>query len=161
MFGLTYELWNEIVHDVSTAHSPLFEAMHDAVDGIDISRDLVLELKKNGMIDIGEEPWSFFLQIDPIDDAIEGFRISLISAENIDLFESSIAKSAANHGISLEEIEGFEAEHGLEIYSEIIKTIEELYNITAEIDDGEVLFELTVFDSQDIDNCKERDLLWK
>ena len=46
----------------------------------------------------------------------------------MELFELSIAEAAANHGISLEEIEGFELEHGLKIDEEIIEKIEESYN---------------------------------
>jgi hypothetical protein len=161
VLSLTYDLWNDIIYDAVEAHAFLFDVMHQTADQIDLSKELVEDLKQNGMKDIGEDPWHFILQIDHLDDKIKGFTISLLAAENIDLFELSIAKAAANHGISLEEIKGFEIEHGLEMDEEIFENIIESFNIATEITENGVMFELVVFDSRDLDNNLESDPAWQ
>jgi hypothetical protein len=161
LLSLTYDLWNEIIYDAVEAHAFLFDVMHQTADQIDLSKELVEDLKQNGMKDIGEDPWHFILQIDHLDDKIKGFTISLLAAESMDFFELSIAKAAANRGISLEEIQGFEIEHGLEMDEEIFEKMEESYNVTTDITENEVLFELVVFDSRDLDNNLESDPAWQ
>jgi hypothetical protein len=161
VLSLTYDLWNEIIYDTVEAHAFLFDAMHQTADQLKLSKELVEDLKKNGIKDIGEDPWQFILRIDLLDDKIKGFTISLLAAESMELFESGIAKAAANHGISLEEMQGFEIEHGLEMDNEIVEKIEESYNITTEIADNGVIFELVVFDSRDLDNNLEGDPAWQ
>jgi hypothetical protein len=161
VLSLTYDLWNDIIYDAVEAHAILFDAMHQTADQIDLSKELVEDLKQNGMKDIGEDPWHFILQIDHLDDKIKGFTISLLAAESMDLFELSIAKAAANRGISLEEIQGFEIEHGLEMDEEIFENIIESFNIATEITENGVMFELVVFDSRDLDNNLESDPAWQ
>jgi formiminotetrahydrofolate cyclodeaminase len=161
VLSLTYDLWNEIIYDAVEAHAILFDAMHQTADQLKLSKELVEDLKQNGMKDIGNGHWHFTLQIDLLEDKIEGFTISLLAAENMELFELSIAKAAANHGISLEEIQGFEIEHGLEMDEEIFENIIESFNVTTEITEDEVIFELVVFDSRDLDNNLESDPTWQ
>jgi hypothetical protein len=61
----------------------------------------------------------------------------------------------------LEEIQGFEIEHGLEMDEEIFENIEESFNITTEITENGVVFELVIFDSRDLDNNLESDPAWQ
>jgi hypothetical protein len=161
VLSLTYDLWNEIIYDAVEAHAFLFDAMHQTADQLKLSKELVEDLKQNGMKDTGDDPWHFILVIDLLEDKIKGFTISLLAAENLELFESSIAKAAANRGISLEEIQGFEIEHGLEMDEEIFEKIEESYNINTEITENGVIFEFVVFDSRDLDNNLESDQAWQ
>ncbi len=152
MFSLTYDLWNEIVHEVMESHTPLFEAMQKATDEIKLSKELVDDLKAKGIVDVTEGHWTFFIQIELLDDVIEGFKISLIAAESMETFEQSIAMAALNHGTSLEDIEGFELENGLELEEEIFEMMEERFDVIADVTDEDVIFELVIFDSQDLDN---------
>jgi hypothetical protein len=161
VFSLTYDLWNEIIYDAVEAHAFLFDAMHQTADQLKLSKELVEDLKQNEMKDVGDDPWHFILEIDLLEDKINGFTISLLAAESTELFESSIAKAASNHGISLEEIQGFEIEHGLEMDEEIFEKIEESYNVTTDFAEDGVIFQLVVFDSRDIDNNLESDPAWQ
>lgn len=154
MYGLTYDLWNDVIDSVIEAHAPLFEAMRQAADGINLSRELVEELKLQGVKEIGVEPWRFLLKIELYSDEIEGFMVSLLAAEELETLELTKAEAAALHGISMEEIKGFEAEHGLDLDEEIIEGISEGYGIDVEIAENGILFELVVFDSEDIDNSR-------
>lgn len=160
MLCLTYDLWNDIIYDTVEAHASLFDAMHQTANQLNLSKELVDDLKRNEIKEIGDDTWHFILQLDLLNDKIEGFTISLLAAESMELFELSIAEAAANHGISLEEIEGFEFEHDLEMDEEIIEKIEESYKITTEIAESGVIFELVVFDSRDLDNRRENDQAW-
>ena len=94
MLSLTYDLWNEIIYDAVEAHAFLFDAMHQTADQLKLSKELVEDLKQNGMKDVGDDPWHFILEIDLLEDKIKGFTISLLAAESMELFESSIAKAA-------------------------------------------------------------------
>jgi hypothetical protein len=154
MYSLTYDLWNDIIDGVIEAHAPLFEAMRRAADGTRLSGELVEELKLQGVKEIVAEPWHFLLKIEQYNDEIEGFMISLLAAEEMETLELMKADAAALHGVSLEEIKGFEADHGLDLDEEIIEGISEGYGIDAEIAENGVLFELVVFDSEDIDNSR-------
>ena len=161
LFSLTYDLYNQIIDDVVEAHAPLFLAMHQSADEIELSKALVEELKVRGTKEIGEESGSFMLVMDPIDDHIGGFRISLMATESGEIFEQIQAKAAADRGVSLEELEGFELENGLEMDEDIFAEIEESYDITAEAAEDNLILELVVFDSQDIDNMREQDEAWR
>ncbi len=160
MYSLTYDLWNEIIDDVVIVHSPLFEAMHQAADKLTLSKAFVEDLKRKGMMEIEEETWRFLLQIEFWEDKIEGFWISLLAAEEAEMFEEIKAKAAADHGFSLEEVQGFELEHGLELDEEIFKEMEESWGVVAKAAENEVIFELVVFDSQDLDNLQKSDETW-
>lgn len=161
MYSLDYNLWKEIIDDVALEHSSLFVAMHQAAEELQISRTLIDELKNKRDFMIADDPWHLRLQIDFIDDKIGGFRIFIAAAEELDLFELIKAKAAADHGFSLEEIEGFELEHGLDIDEEIFDAIVDSYEIRAEVNCNEVLFRLVVFDSQDIDDSRQSNLTWQ
>jgi hypothetical protein len=154
MYSLTYDLWNDIIDGVIEAHASLFGAMRQAADGISLSKELVDELKLQGVKEIDVEPWHFLLKIEQYSDEIEGFMISLLAAEELGALELIKADVAALNGVSMEEISGFEADHGLDLDEEITEGISEGYGIDAEIADDGVLFELVVFDSEDIDNSR-------
>ncbi len=160
MYSLTYDLWNEIIDDVVIVHSPLFEAMHQAADRLRLSKAFVEDLRRKGMVEIEEEAWRFLLRIEFWEDKIEGFWISLLEAEEAEVFEEIKAKAAADHGFSLEEVQGFELEHGLEMDEEIFKEIEVVWGVVAKAAENEVIFELVVFDSQDLDNSQKSDETW-
>ncbi len=152
MYSISYDLWNDIIDDVIEAHTPLFEAMRQMAGKIQISRALVDELKQKGVKEIGEDPWRFLIKIEPYDDGIGGFAISLMAAESPEIFEQIKAVASSARGISEEDMSGFEAEHGLNMDEEIIKGMQEGFDIKAEPAENGVLFELVLFDSEDIDN---------
>jgi len=158
--GLTYDLWNEIIEDAVDRHAPLFEAMHRAAEGIRLSKDLVEELKLRGAKEIEKDSWNFMLDIELYPDEIGGFSISLFSSEDLDAFRQIEAEAAENRGFTSEDIEGFEIEHGLEMDEEIFDGIGERFGITAEANEDDVVFELLLFDSRDIDNSKENEEAW-
>ncbi len=161
VYSLTYDLWKEIIDDVALEHSTLFMAMHQAEEELEISRALIDDLKNKRDLMIADDPWHLRLQIDFIDDKIGGFRIYIAAAEELEVFELIKAKAAADHGFSLEVMEGFELEHGLDMDEEIFETIADSYEIRAELSENEVLFELVVFDSQDIDDSQMSNLVWQ
>ena len=152
MYNISYDLWNDIIDDCIEAHVPLFEAMRQTADKIQLSKAHLEELKQKGFNEIYNEPWHFLLKIELYDDKIEGFAITLLAAEMMDVFDQIKINAANARGISEEELQGFEAEHGLDIDEEIFKGIDEGFDIAAEPAENGVLFELIVFDSEDIDN---------
>ncbi len=160
MYSLTYDLWNDIIDGVIEAHAPLFEAMRQTADRTHISGALVEELKLQGVKEIGEDPWRFLLKIELYGDEIEGFMISLLAAEELETLELMKAEVAMLHGVSPEELKGFEADHGLDLDEEIITGMEEGYGITAEVAENGILFELVIFDSEDIDNSQRGNHAW-
>lgn len=161
MYSLTYDLWKEMIDDVAFGHSSLFTNMHQAAEELEISRALIDDLKNKRDLMIADDPWHLRLQIEFIDDEIGGFRIYIAAAEDLDVLELIKAKTAADHGISQEEIEGFELEHGLDIDEEIFEVMEDSYEIRADFLENEVLFRLVVFDSQDIDDSRQSNLAWQ
>jgi hypothetical protein len=161
VYSLTYDLWKEMIDDIAFAHSSLFTAMHQAAEELEISRALIDDLKNKRDLMIADDPWHLQLQIDFIDDEIGGFRIYVAATEELDVLELIKAKTVADHGISLEEIEGFELEHGLDIDEEIFEVMEDSYEIRADFLETEVLFRLVVFDSQDIDDSRQSNLAWE
>lgn len=161
MFGITYDLWKEIIDEIAVAHDSLFAAMHQAADNLELSTALIDELKSKRDLKIANDPWEFRLMIDFIEDKINGFIIYLATAEQLEIFEEIKADVASNHGFSLEEIEGFELEHGLDMQEEIFIEMEESYGIRSEVRESEVIYELVIFDSQDIDDSQSSDLAWQ
>ena len=161
MFGITYDLWKEIIDEIAVAHDSLFAAMHQAADNLELSTALIDELKSKRDLKIANDPWEFRLMIDFIEDKINGFIIYLATAEQLEIFEEIKADVASNHGFSLEEIEGFELEHGLDMQEEILIEMEESYGIRSEVRESEVIYELVIFDSQDIDDSQSSDLAWQ
>jgi hypothetical protein len=161
VYSLTYDLWKEIIDDVALEHSTLFMAMQQAEEELEISRALIDDLKNKRDLMISDDLWHLRLQIDFIDDKIGGFRIDIAAAEELKVFELIKAKAAADHGFSLDEIEGFELEHGLDMDEEIFEAIADSYEIRAELSENEVLFELVIFDSQDIDDRQMSNLVWQ
>jgi len=161
LFGITYDLWKEIIDEIAVAHDSLFAAMHQAADNLELSTALIDELKSKRDLKIANDPWEFRLMIDFIEDKINGFIIYLATAEQLEIFEEIKADVASNHGFSLEEIEGFELEHGLDMQEEIFIEMEESYGIRSEVRESEVIYELVIFDSQDIDDSQSSDLAWQ
>ena len=152
MYSLTYDLWNIIVDDSVDAYSPLFEEMQRTADGIGLSKSLVDKLKQEGAMEVVDENRHFLLAIELYDDGIGGFKISLMISENLDAFEEIKERAAAAHDITFEDIRNFEAEHGMNMAEEILDRIEERYSVYAEETGEDVVFELVVFDSEDIDS---------
>lgn len=161
MFGLTYDIWKEIIDEISRAHDPFFAAMHQAGEDLQITPAIIEELKSKGELTIAEDPWEFKLNIDAVEDEIDGFIISLAAVEQLDILEQIKAGVVSDHGYSLEEIEGFELEHGLDMQEEIFVEMEESYGIKAEVREDAVVYELMIFDSQDIDDCQHSDQIWQ
>ena len=152
MYNISYDLWNDIIDDCIEAHVPLFEAMRQTADKIHLSKAQLDELKQNGFKEIYSDPWHFLLKIELYDDKIEGFAITLLAAETFEVFDQIKINAASARGVPEEELHGFEAEHGLDIDEEIFKGMSEGFDIAAEPAENGVLFELIVFDSEDIDN---------
>ena len=161
MFGITYDLWKEIIDEIAIAHDSLFAAMHQAADDLELSTALIDDLKSKGELKIANDPWEFLLMIDFIEDKIGGFIIYLATKENLETLEEFKANVASDHGFSWEEMEGFELEHGLDMQEEIFVEMEESYGIRAEVRENEVIYELVIFDSQDIDDSQSSDLAWQ
>jgi hypothetical protein len=157
LFSLTYDLWKEIIEDIAQAHDSLFAAMHQAAEELQLTAALINDLKKKRELTIANDPWELQLAIEFIEDEINGFIIFLVAKEPLEILEEIKANIASDQGFSLEEIEGFELEHGLDIQEEIFVEIEESYAVTAEIRENVVIYELVIFDSQDIDNSLSRD----
>jgi hypothetical protein len=157
LFSLTYDLYKEIVMDIAQAHESIFSAMHQAAEDLQLSAALIDDLKKKKELTIAEDPLELQLSIEFLDDEINGFIIVLIAKEPLEILEEIKANIVSDQGFSLEEIEGFELEHGLDIQEEIFVEIEESYGVTAEIREDDVIYELVIFDSQDIDNSISRD----
>lgn len=161
MFGLTYDLWEEIIDEIALAHDSLFAAIYQAKDELALTAALVDELKSKRELTIANEPWQLRLMIDFIEDKIDGFIIYLAAVEPLETLELIKANVASDHGFSLEEIEGFELEHGLDMQEEIFVEMEDSYGVRAEVRDNEVIYELVIFDSQDIDDSRSSDQAWQ
>ncbi|MGV8175036.1 MAG: hypothetical protein ACP5OU_04980 [Methanothrix sp.] len=160
MFNLTYDLWREIVEDIVISHQPLFEAMYLAADDLDLTAALIEELKKKEELDLPGD-CNFKLQIDFIQDEIEGFIIFLAAEEPQELFEQAKSAGAEERGFSLEEMQAFEMEHGLNMQEEILVAMEETYGVQAEFGDDRLIYYLVIFDSQDIDDSLTSELVWQ
>ena len=152
MYSLTYDLWNIIVDEAVDAYSPLFEEMQRTADGIGLSKSLVDKLKQEGAMEVVDENRHFLLGIELYDDGIGGFKISLMISESPDAFEEIKERAAAAHDVTFEDIRNFEAEHGMNMAEEILDGIEERYSVYAEETGVDIVFELVVFDSENIDS---------
>jgi len=161
LFGLTYDLWKEIIDEIALAHDSLFAAMHLAAEELQLSLALIDDLKQKKELKIANDTWEFLLMIDFIEDKIGGFIIYLAAIEQLEILEQIKANVASDRGFSLEEIEGFELEHGLDMQEEIFVEMEDSYNVRTEIRENEIVYELVVFDSQDIDDSRFSDLVWQ
>lgn len=160
MFSLTYDLWKEIIEEIAQAHDSLFAAMHQAAEELQLSTALIDDLKSKRELTIANDPWELRLTIEFIEDEINGFIIYLDAKEPQETLEEIKANVASDNGFSLEEIEGFELEHGLDMQEEIFVEMEESYGVRAEVRENEVIYELVIFNSQDIDNSLSSDLSW-
>ena len=161
MFGLTYDIWKEIIDEISLAHDPIFAAMHQVELDLQITPAIIEELKNKRELTVAEDPWEFKLNIDSVEDEIDGFIISLAAVEQLDVLEEIKVGVASDHGFSPEDIDGYELEHGLNMQEEIFEEIEESYGIRTEVREDAVVFELMIFDSQDIDDSQHSDQIWQ
>ncbi len=161
MFGLTYDLWKEIIDEIAVAHDPLFAAMHQAAEDLQLSAALIDELKSKRELMVAKDPWEFLLMIEFIEDKIDGFIIYLAAKEPLEILEKIKTNVSSDQGFSLEEIDGFELEHGLDMQEEIFVEMEESYGVRAEVRENGVVYELVIFDSRDIDNSRYSDLAWQ
>jgi hypothetical protein len=161
LFSLTYDLWKESIEEIAEVHDPLFAAMHQAAEELQLSKALIEDLKSKRELTIANDPWELQLTIEFIEDKINGFIIYLEAIEPQEILEEIKANVASDNGFSLEEIEGFEIEHGLDIEEEIFEEMEENYGVRTEVGEHEVIYELVIFDSQDIDNNRSSDLAWQ
>jgi hypothetical protein len=152
LYSLTYDLWNIIVDEAVDAYSPLFEEMQRTSDNISLSKSLVDKLKQEGAMDVVDETQHFLLVIELYDDGIGGFKISLMISESLDAFEEIKERAAAAHDVTFEDIRNFEVEHGMNMAEEILDGIEKRYSVYAEETREGLVFELVVFDSENIDS---------
>jgi hypothetical protein len=70
----------------------------------------------------------------------------------MDAFEEIKERAAAAYDITFEDIRNFAAEHGMNMAGEILNRIEERYSVYAGETDKKIVFELVVFDSENIDS---------
>jgi hypothetical protein len=161
LFSLTYDLWKEIIDEIAQAHDSLFAAMHQASEDLQLSMALIDDLKSKRELTIANDPWELQLTIEFIEDKINGFIIYLVAIEPLETLDEIKANVASDHGFSREDIDGFELEHGLDMQEEIFVEMEESYSIQAEVRENVVIYELVIFDSQDIDNSLSCDLAWQ
>ena len=152
LVAITYDLWNDVIDEVIRIHTPLFEAMRRAERYLILSRDLVDELKIKGFKEVQEGEWNFLLIIEPYEDEIGGFKIYLLAAETSEVFQQAKVDAAMSQSASADDLRGFEVEHGLDLDDEIFEAMEDSYDISAEVTTNGMLFELVVFDSDDIDD---------
>lgn len=160
MNDLTYELWRELIEYIASECEPLFSIMHEVAGELPLSRDLIDDLKKRNEITISDDPWKMQLQIDPIDDDIGGFRVYLMASIELDAMNELMKETEDDLGVSPEEIDAFEVEHGLDMLGDIFEEIRDKYQVQPEIQEGNIIFSLVVFDSQDIDDSKGNDIFW-
>jgi hypothetical protein len=146
LFSLTYDLWKEIIEEIALAHDPLFAAMHQAAEELQLSTALIDDLKSKRELTIANDPWELRLTIEFIEDEINGFIIYLDAKEPQETLEEIKANVASDQGFSLDEIVGFELEHGLDMQEEIFVEMEESYGVRAELRENEVIYELVIFD---------------
>jgi len=161
LFELTYDLWKDIIAEIASAHESLFSALHQTAEEIDLTKDLIEDLKKRGEVPVAEDPGELSLKVDFVGDDIGGFIIFLAIKEELSALEQIKADIASDRGFSLEDIETFEMDSGLDMDEEILVEIEETYGVRAEMtEDEKIVYELVVFDSRDIDDSRYSDLAW-
>lgn len=160
MNDLNYELWQEMIEHIASEYASLFSIMHEAAGELPLSRALIDSLKNKTELLISTDPWRMCLQIDLIEDDIGGFRIYLMTSLEMDGMEDLMTETAEELGITQEEINAFEVEHGLDMRGDVFEKIRDEYGIQPEIQGGNIIFSLLVFDSQDIDDCMGNDIFW-
>lgn len=160
MFSLTYDLWTEMLEEIVGAHDGLFSDMHLSAERIEITKALVDELKAKGELSVGGSEGDLLLRIELLEDQIDGFAITLTVEEPLLILQKIMADVVSDHGFSLEEIEGFELEHGLDLMEEILVAIEERQGVRAGLSEESVFFELLIFDSRDIDDLNHSGQAW-
>jgi len=106
--------------------------MHQAAEELQLSAALIDDLKSKRELKIANDPWELRLMIDFIEDKINGFIIYLAAVEPLEILEQIKANVASDHGFSMEEIDGFELEHGLNMQEEIFVEMEASYGVRAE-----------------------------
>jgi len=158
--NLTYDIWNAIIDDVVEAYSFLFEAMQTAGEQIRLTKPLIDDLRLKGIKIVADEEFQFWLVMDPHEDKIGGFRVVLIAFEDLDLFEAVEDDIAMAHGITYDDIRGFEVEHGLSMEDDILDAVEEGFHISGERLEKGLAFELEIFDSEDLDNSRKAMDTW-
>jgi len=110
---------------------------------------------------VAEDPGELSLKVDFVGDDIGGFIIFLAIKEELSALEQIKADIASDRGFSLEDIETFEMDSGLDMDEEILVEIEETYGVRAEVtEDEKIVYELVIFDSRDIDDSRYSDLAW-
>lgn len=160
MYEINYEIWKEMVEDIAFEYVPLFSIMHEVAKEMPLSRALVDDLKNTKELTISNDPWRMWLQIDLIADNINGFIVYLMASEELNAFENLLSETAEDYGISLEDIDAFEIDHGLDMLGDVFEEIRDKYEIQPETKGSDIIFSLVVFDSQDIDDCKGNDIFW-
>lgn len=160
MNDLNYELWQEMIEHIASEYADLFSIMHQAARELPLSRALIDDLKTKKELLISTDPWRMVLQIDLIEDDIGGFRIYLMTSVERDALEDLMSETAEELGITQEEIDAFEVDHGLDMLGDVFEKIRDEYGIQPEIQGGNIIFSLLVFDSQDIDDSMGNDIFW-
>jgi len=162
LFDLNFDLWKDIISDIASAHESLFSAMHQAAEEVQLTKELVGELRRKGELAVASHPWQISLRMDLLEDEIGGLIIYLAAEEELSVMEQIKADVASDHGFSLEAIEAFEMDGGLDMQEAILEELEESYGVSAEVtDDTKIVYELLIFDSQDIDDSLYNDLIWQ
>jgi hypothetical protein len=161
LFALTYDLWQEIIDKIALAHDSLFSAMHQAAEDLVLTSAMIEDLKDKKELKVADDSWEFLLMIDFVEDEIGGFSVILVAKEELVVLEQIKANVVSDLGFSLEDIEGFELEHGLDLQEEIFVEIEERYGVRAEAGEDSVIYEMVIFDSQDIDNSQYSEQVWQ
>ena len=156
MNDLNYELWQEMIEHIASEYADLFSIMHQAARELPLSRALIDDLKTKKELLISTDPWRMVLQIDLIEDD----RIYLMTSVERDALEDLMSETAEELGITQEEIDAFEVDHGLDMLGDVFEKIRDEYGIQPEIQGGNIIFSLLVFDSQDIDDCMGNDIFW-
>lgn len=152
MYNLNYDQWEALIDDIASTQAPIFQAMRAAVDELHLDKKLADELKLEGQKELKVGDWTFLLALEPHDDIIGGFAISLLAEESLENFDEAKELVADARGLTWSDIRNFEAEHGLNLDDEILEKLEKEYGILAEADDQTILFDMVIFDSQDTDN---------
>ena len=160
MYSLTYDVWNKIIDEIIAVHAPLFDAMQESAESQKITKEIVDELKADGTKAVKKGQWQFLLSIELYGDDIEGFNIALLSAESLEAFEEVEMGILERSGVHFRDISGFEAEFGTDLMDDVIERIEERYNISSEVGSDEIVFQMVVFDSEDIDNSQNSKKTW-
>lgn len=161
MFGLTYDLWKDIISDIASAHESLFSAMHEAALKVDLTAELIEELKKKRELPVASDPVELSLRMDLLGDGIGGFTIFLEAREDLSVMEQIKADLASDQGLSLEDIEAFEMDSGLDLQEDILTEMEESFGVQANVDNDGIIYQMVIFDSQDIDDSRNSDLIWQ